>query len=60
MTVVDAHHHLWDPARRPYPWLEPELLAPLRRRYDVADLRANTESAGVDRTVLVQTVADVD
>jgi L-fuconolactonase len=59
MTVVDAHHHLWDPGRRRYPWLQVEALAPIRRTYDLADLQTRAAAAGVDRTVLVQTVADV-
>ena len=29
--IVDAHHHLWDPARADYPWLTDELAA-IRRR----------------------------
>lgn len=53
--TVDAHHHLWDPAERDYPWLAGAALAPIRHRYDVADLRAT----GATRTVLVQTVPDV-
>jgi L-fuconolactonase len=32
--------------------------APLRRRYDLDDLRALTGAAGVDRTVVVQTVSE--
>jgi L-fuconolactonase len=55
--IVDAHHHLWDPARRAYPWMDAAALAPLRRPYGVADLRA--VAGGVGRTVLVQTVGDV-
>ncbi len=58
--IVDAHHHLWDPARRDYPWLAGDALAPIRKRYDVAALRAHTTATGVQRTVLVQTVPDVD
>lgn len=58
MTLVDAHHHLWDPARRDYPWMAGPA-EPLRRRYDLADLRAETTAAGVERTVLVQTVSDL-
>src|SRR5258707_14269387 len=23
LTLVDAHHHFWDPATNPYPWLSP-------------------------------------
>jgi L-fuconolactonase len=49
--VIDAHHHLWDPARRDYPWLAG--LDPIRRPYTVDDLR---RVSGADATVLVQTV----
>ena len=54
MTIIDAHHHLWDPARREYPWLAD--LEPIRRRYTTADLRTATRA---DATVLVQTVSTV-
>jgi L-fuconolactonase len=57
--VIDAHHHLWDPATRAYPWLAGDAMAPIRHRYDVDTLRALTRRAGVSRTVLVQTVPDV-
>ncbi len=57
MTVVDAHHHLWDPAVRAYPWMAGEPLAPIRRPFTVDDLRAAT-GGRVARTVLVQTVGD--
>jgi L-fuconolactonase len=60
VSIVDAHHHLWDPVDRSYPWLDAEVLAPIRKRYGLAELRAHTERAGVTRTVLVQTVPDVD
>lgn len=57
--IVDAHHHLWDPVRRDYPWLAGDALAPIRKPYDVTMLRDHAASADVDRTVLVQTVPDV-
>ena len=57
--IVDAHHHLWDPSRRDYPWIAGAVLAPIRQPYTVDDLRQETASAGVDRTVLVQTVSDM-
>ncbi|GAA0296609.1 amidohydrolase family protein [Kineococcus aurantiacus] len=53
--IVDAHHHLWDPARRDYPWMVPALAEP----FGLEDLRRVTRAAGVDRTVLVQTVSDL-
>jgi L-fuconolactonase len=59
MNVVDAHHHLLDPTRRDYPWLAGDDMAPIRRRYDLAELRGHTGVLGVSRTVLVQTVPDV-
>lgn len=57
MTTVDAHHHLWDPLLRDYPFLRRADLAPIRRRYDLDDLRRVSEALGIDRTVLVQTVS---
>jgi len=55
--MIDAHHHLWDPSRRAYPWMAGAALDPIRRPYTVDDLRAVTEAAGVHATVLVQTVS---
>jgi L-fuconolactonase len=57
--VIDAHHHFWDPARRQYPWLGDELAA-IRRRYGPDDLRPLLQAAGVERTVLVQTISSLD
>ncbi|MEV6906268.1 amidohydrolase family protein [Amycolatopsis sp. NPDC051071] len=55
--MIDAHHHLWDPSRRQYPWMTGTALDPIRRPYTVDDLRAVTKAAGVKGTVLVQTVS---
>lgn len=56
--AVDAHHHLWDPATRRYPWMEGDATAPIRRRYSEADLLART-GPGVT-TVLVQAVPSAE
>jgi L-fuconolactonase len=53
-VIVDAHHHLWDPATADYPWLTDEL-AVIRRRFTPDDLAPELATAGVDATVLVQT-----
>ncbi|SFW91424.1 amidohydrolase family protein [Amycolatopsis australiensis] len=58
--MIDAHHHLWDPARREYPWMAGAALDPIRRPYTVDDLRAVTKAAGVHATVLVQTVSSAE
>ncbi|WIE82769.1 amidohydrolase family protein [Curtobacterium sp. MCPF17_021] len=55
--IIDAHHHLWDPADRPYPWMG-DSVSPLRRRFDVEDLRAAARSTDVARTIVVQAVHD--
>ncbi|MEV6944884.1 amidohydrolase family protein [Streptomyces sp. NPDC051172] len=52
--TVDAHHHVWDLSVRDQDWI-PEL-SPLRRNFTLADLTPEARAAGVDRTVLVQTV----
>jgi L-fuconolactonase len=54
---VDAHHHLWDLSVRDQDWITGPELQPLRRDFGVADLAPQARAAGVDRTVLVQTVA---
>ncbi|MFL6145172.1 MAG: amidohydrolase family protein [Labedaea sp.] len=54
--VVDAHHHLWEPARRDYPWLAAAALTPIRRSYTMNDLRSAADGR-VAATVLVQTIS---
>ena len=54
--IVDAHHHLWDPAERDYPWMTGRLAA-IRRRFDPDDLRPLLAAAGVDATIAVQAVS---
>ncbi|SEP65325.1 L-fuconolactonase [Streptomyces sp. yr375] len=54
MTVVDAHHHLWDLSVRDQDWIGRG--SPLRRDFTAGDLLPEARAAGVDRTVLVQTV----
>lgn len=58
--MIDSHHHLWNPAAREYPWLAGAAMEPIRHAYDLDDLRARTSRAGVDATILVQTVSTVD
>ena len=56
MTVVDAHHHVWDLAVRDQPWLSGAGMTAIRRTFTVDDLRPAALAAGVGVTVLVQTV----
>ena len=60
MTVVDAHHHVWDLSVRDQDWITGPELQPLRRNFTVADLAPEARAAGVDRTVLVQTITVAD
>jgi L-fuconolactonase len=57
--VIDAHHHLLDPARFGYPWLTAELAA-IDRRFGPDDLAPELAAAGIDQTILVQTIASMD
>ncbi|MFG2385289.1 amidohydrolase family protein [Streptomyces avermitilis] len=54
--TVDAHHHVWDLSVRDQDWITGPELQPLRRNFTVADLEPAARAAGVDRTVLVQTI----
>jgi L-fuconolactonase len=55
--VVDSHHHVWDPAKRDYPWMKG--IDALERPFTVDDLRPLLQENGVNATVLVQTVSDI-
>jgi L-fuconolactonase len=57
--LVDAHHHLWDPARASYPWLTAEL-GPINRAFAFDELAPLLAAAGIDRTVLVQSADNHD
>ncbi|WP_447007978.1 amidohydrolase family protein [Saccharothrix isguenensis] len=57
---VDAHHHLWNLAARPQGWLDGADMTPIRRDFTVDGLRAATAPVGVERTVLVQVLPDLD
>ncbi|MFF4905325.1 amidohydrolase family protein [Streptomyces sp. NPDC001260] len=52
--TVDAHHHVWDLSVRDQDWIPRH--SPIRRNFTVAGLQPEARAAGVDRTVLVQTV----
>jgi L-fuconolactonase len=60
VTRIDAHHHLWNLSARPQDWLDDPALAPIRRDFGPADLRVAAERAGVDATVLVQVLPDIE
>lgn len=51
-SVIDAHVHLWDPARISYPWLDDN--PNLRRRYSVADLDSAAKGVPLQGMVLVE------
>ncbi|WP_345800875.1 amidohydrolase family protein [Microbacterium sp. AZCO] len=51
--VIDAHQHVWDPARAEYDWLGPDL-APIDGAMTFADVAPELAASGVDFTVQVQ------
>lgn len=55
MTIIDAHHHLWEFGRYDYGWIT-EGDGPLGRHYLVKDLEDTVKPCGVVGTVLVQTI----
>jgi L-fuconolactonase len=57
---IDAHHHVWDPARRAQPWLAEPGLAAIHRAFTLDDLAGPTAAAAIDHTVLVQVLPDID
>jgi L-fuconolactonase len=59
LVRIDAHHHVWELARRPHAWLDGPEMAAIRRDFTLADLAPHAEAAGVGRTVLVQVLPDL-
>lgn len=58
MNRVDAHHHVWDLSVRPQTWMSGDLFAPIARSFSMADFCAVASGAGIDASVVVQTVSD--
>ena len=56
MAGVDSHHHLLYPQERLYPFLQLATYRSLKRRYGMEELRPEIEAAGIDRTVVIETV----
>lgn len=59
MTRVDAHHHVWNLDVRDEPWISGPAMAPIRRNFDLDELRPHASAAGVTTTVLVQTLSSM-
>jgi L-fuconolactonase len=53
--MIDAHHHLWDPARIELPWLRPEH-GPIARAFGPRELAPLLDREGIAATILVQSV----
>jgi L-fuconolactonase len=53
MAVIDAHHHVWDRARTPQPWIDPDRMAAIDADFTLSDLP--TSARGIDATIVVQT-----
>jgi len=56
VSIIDAHHHVWDLRVRDQDWLAGSDMAAIRRNFSVDDVRVSAHAAGVGATVLVQTV----
>jgi L-fuconolactonase len=55
VSIVDAHHHVWDMSVREQDWITADMAA-IRRSFAVDDLRDSAHTADIEATVLVQTV----
>jgi L-fuconolactonase len=55
MSIIDAHHHVWDLDIRDQSWITADMAA-IRQNFGVDDMRDSARAAGVGATVLVQTV----
>ncbi len=56
--IVDAHHHLWDPALREYSWMD-ETVASIARRFDLAEMDEGIPPE-VAATIVVQAASSLE
>ena len=56
---IDSHHHFWNPERRDYYWMGGEALSPICRPIGPSDMAPLLRQAGIDGTVIVQTIPSV-
>lgn len=57
---IDSHHHLWDLSIRPQDWMVGDDMDPVRRNFDVNDLRSAIAGTGIDKTILVHATTTTD
>ena len=55
--IVDAHQHVWDLTRAPYPWLGPHV-PQWNRTFEFGELAPHLMRNGVDATVMVESDDD--
>ena len=55
---IDSHHHIWDLSVRNQSWISGEAMQPIRRNFNMTDLREAMAGANIEKTILVQTVTD--
>jgi L-fuconolactonase len=53
--IIDSHQHFWNLDKVSYPWLVPEY-GPIYRTFEAPELEPQLAAAGVDKTVLVQSM----
>jgi L-fuconolactonase len=62
VVIVDAHHHLWQPSRGDYGWLDSRVdpaLAPIEREFLVEHYQALAAAHGIIGSVVVQAAPTV-
>jgi L-fuconolactonase len=57
--VVDAHHHLWDPAKHRYPWMD-RGTEKINIPFGVADLEAVASTTPIAESIVVQATSSTE
>jgi L-fuconolactonase len=53
--IIDAHQHFWNLDKVSYPWLTPDF-GPIHRNFEASELQPHLQAAGIDRTIIVQSM----
>ncbi len=57
--LIDAHLHVWERARHPQPWIDPQTMSEIDRDYPPRSAVETLTAHGVDAAVVVQCVNEL-
>ena len=52
---IDSHHHIWDLAIQPQPWIDGDTMKSINKDFSMEDLKNEISGSKIEKTILCQT-----